>query len=192
MADASDRKTPLQTAPVTVIGYHGCSQESADRILEEDRFLLSTKSYDWLGEGVYFWEYAPYRAREWAIQKCTHDGGEPAVIQATIRLGRCLNLLDIEQIPELVRIYKSFLETLGRAQLPRNTEHGAHFLDRFIIDAHCRSMERRTANRLQSVRGSFAEGDPIYPGSKILAKTHAQIAVRDPACILRASLVQFH
>ena len=44
---------------------------------------------------------------------------------------------------------------------------------------------------LLPARGSFAEGAPIYPGSKILQKAHTQIAVRDTACILRASLVQF-
>ena len=54
-----------------------------------------------------------------------------------------------------------------------------------------RAIARRTANPLHTVRGSFAEGDPIYPGSKILQKSHTQIAVRDPTCILRASLVQF-
>ena len=181
----------LQKAPRTVIGYHGCSQEAADRIFAEQRFLTSTRAYDWLGEGFYFWEYAPYRAFEWAEQRCKQEGGTPAVIRATIKLGRCLNLLDIEQIPELLRIYDTFVQTLGAAHMPRNTEHGAHFLDREIIDAHCRANIRRTASPLQTVRGSFAEGGPIYPGSKILQKAHTQIAVRDTTCILRASLVQF-
>ncbi|HTD32626.1 MAG TPA: hypothetical protein VK665_03115, partial [Candidatus Elarobacter sp.] len=36
---------------------------------------------------------------------------------------------------------------------------------------------------VQSVKGVFTEGGPAYPGSSIPAKTHIQIAVRDPACI---------
>jgi len=191
LAVASRRKMSLQKAPRTVIGYHGCSREAADRILAEDRFLPSIRSYDWLGEGVYFWEYTPYRALEWASARCAQTGGEPAVIRANVKLGRCLNLLDIEHMPALAQIYHSFVETLGEAQLPRNTERGAHFLDRLIIDAHCRVVARRTLSPLQTVRGSFAEGEPIYPGSKILVKAQAQIAVRDPTCILRTSLVQF-
>src|SRR5207253_726352 len=135
------RKLTLQKAPRSVIGYHGCTREAADRILVEGWLLPSTRAYDWLGEGVYLWEYAPYRALEWAREKCAQDGGEPAVIRATIRLGRCLNLLDVEDIPGLVRIYRSFVEILGEAQLPRNTERGAHYLDRLIIDAHCRVTE---------------------------------------------------
>jgi hypothetical protein len=49
----------LQNAPRTVIGYHVCSQEAADRIFVEQQFIPSTRAYDWLGEGFYFWEYAP-------------------------------------------------------------------------------------------------------------------------------------
>lgn len=88
-------------------------------------------------------------------------------------------------------MHDSFADTVGAARMPRNTERGAHFLDREILDAYCRAIARRTANSLQTVRGSFAEGEPIYPGSKILQKAHTQIAVRDPVCILRVSLVQF-
>ncbi len=181
----------LQTAPRTLVGYHGCSQETADLIFAEQRFLPSTRAYDWLGEGFYFWEYAPYRALEWARQRCKKEGGVPAVIRATIKLGRCLNLLDIEHIPGLSEMYDSYMETVGAAQLPQNTERGAHFLDREIIDGYCRAIVRRADKPLQTVRGSFAEGAPIYPGSKILQKAHTQIAVRDTTCILRASLVQF-
>lgn len=181
----------LQHAPRTVIGYHGCSGEAAERIFKSRQFLLSTRAYDWLGEGVYFWEYAPYRALEWAKQKCEREGGDPTVIRATIKLGRCLNLMDINHVPELVHIYDSFVATLGRENMPHNTDRGAHFLDREMIDAHCRAIARRDASPIQTVRGSFAEGAPIYPGSKILRKAHIQIAVRDVACILRASLVLF-
>jgi len=151
----------------------------------------STRAYDWLGEGFYFWEYAPYRALEWAEQKCEQEGGVPAVIRATIKLGRCLNLLDIEHIPGLSGMYASYVETAGAERILRNTERGAHFLDREIIDGYCRAVARRADDTLPTVRGSFAEGAPIYPGSKILQKAHTQIAVRDTTCILRASLVQF-
>ena len=122
---------------------------------------------------------------------CAREGGEPAVLQSTIRLGRCLNLLDVEHIPDLLRVYDSFANTTDDIALPHNTSRGAHFLDRFIIDAYCRGTAQRTANAFQTVRGSFAEGDPIYPGSKIMKKAHTQIAVRDSSSVLHVSLVQF-
>jgi hypothetical protein len=36
----------------------------------------------------------------------------------------------------------------------------------------------------QTVRGVFIEGKPAFPGSKIALKSHIQIAVKDPACIV--------
>jgi hypothetical protein len=36
----------------------------------------------------------------------------------------------------------------------------------------------------QTVRGVFVEGEAAYPGAEIYVKTHVQIAVRDPSCIL--------
>jgi hypothetical protein len=108
-----------------------------------------------------------------------------------VRLGRCLNLLGIEHSQEPARVYEGMVAVVGAERMPRNTERGANFLDREIIEAHCRAVEVRTDSPSQTVRWSFAEGDPIYPGSKILVKAHMQIAVRDPSCILNASLVRF-
>jgi hypothetical protein len=186
------RKPSLPTAPRTVIAYHGCSLQAAEQILTANRFLPSARAYDWLGEGIYFWEYAPYRAMEWAITKCAREGGEPVVLRTDIRLGRCLNLLDIGKMKILSETYDALALTIGLENLPKNTERGAHYLDCMVIDYYCRSVEEEPARPIQTVRGSFPEGNPIYAGSKILSKAHMQIAVRDPTCILRISLVEFN
>ena len=47
--------------------------------------LSSDNDYDWLGNGIYFWEEAPARAYEWAKWKFEDDA---AVIGAKIRLGQ--------------------------------------------------------------------------------------------------------
>jgi hypothetical protein len=36
---------------------------------------------------------------------------------------------------------------------------------------------------VQTVKGIFTEGGPVYPNAGIYAKTHVQIAVRDRRCI---------
>lgn len=41
----------------TVIAYHGCDVETAERLLSGEPFKPSQNDYDWLGEGIYFWEY---------------------------------------------------------------------------------------------------------------------------------------
>ncbi len=77
-----------------VVGYHGCRMEVADMLLSGTPFVSSTNMYDWLGDGAYLWEYGPHRASEWAEVMCKPDW---AVVQATINLGHCLNLVDIGQ-----------------------------------------------------------------------------------------------
>lgn len=37
-------------------GYHGTTQASADNILRERKFTLSTSETEWLGDGIYFYE----------------------------------------------------------------------------------------------------------------------------------------
>lgn len=185
------RSALLVTAPKTVVGYHGCSLDVAETILAENRFQVSVNTYDWLGEGAYFWEFAPYRALEWARERYGGSGSEPAVVGATLQLGRCLNLLDTEHLPGLEDVYNVFVQTVGSERIPRNTEAGAHFLDRRIMDAYCRLIEEQNPAPFQTVRGCFPEGEPIYRGSKILKKAHVQIAARDVTCISRLHLVEF-
>jgi hypothetical protein len=52
---------------LTVDGYHGTSRNAAEMIVSEG-WKLSQNEYDWLGDGVYFWQDAPHRALEWAQQ----------------------------------------------------------------------------------------------------------------------------
>ena len=108
------------------IAYHGCAEEIAEKVLAEGRFFPSTNTYDWLGAGIYFWEYAPYRALRWAEELQRRRGSTPAVLGATIRLGRCLNLLDIEDAQKLLLTYQKIAESYGERRLPRNTDTGAH------------------------------------------------------------------
>ena len=179
----------VETAPRRVIGYHGCRLADAEKIVASGSFTVSANAYDWLGRGVYFWEYAPHRARLWAEARCGPDD-EPAVIRATILLSNCLNLLDVGHFEGLRWTYRELASAVDSVSLPRNTDTGGHFLDRLVIDAYCRS-QALVAAEVQTVRGSFAEGEPIYAGSKILNLAHTQVAVRDLSCIGGISLVDF-
>ena len=72
-----------------VLGYHGCKPDFAEGLLRGeiaiDGWIPSENPYDWLGHGVYFWEHAPERARDWGA------GGTVGVV---IQLGLCLDLTD--------------------------------------------------------------------------------------------------
>ena len=47
--------------PLQVYGFHGTSIDAAEVILREG-FRPSRNAYDWLGDGIYFFQDAPLRA----------------------------------------------------------------------------------------------------------------------------------
>ena len=53
----------------TVIGYHGCDVTVAGRLLDGDTFTPSENDFDWLGSGIYFWEYGADRALRFAEEQ---------------------------------------------------------------------------------------------------------------------------
>ena len=180
----------LIVAPRTVVAYHGCTLPVARAILSDGAFRASENRYDWLGKGVYFWEYAPYRALEWAKWVSLQKGDAPAVLSATIRLGNCVNLMDVQYHNDLIATHDNLVALYGEENLPKNTNSGGHFRDRLVIDGHC-DYVAGLGEAVDTVRGTFPEGEPIYPGSKILSLAHTQIAVRRADCISRIALVKF-
>lgn len=67
----------------TVIAYHGCDVETAERLLHGEPFKESQNDYDWLGEGIYFWEYGADRALQFA-----HDQQRRGKVKARMTLIR--------------------------------------------------------------------------------------------------------
>ena len=50
-----------------VIGFHGCDKSVVDDVISGKTDLLaSTNDYEWLGNGIYFWENNEERASQWA------------------------------------------------------------------------------------------------------------------------------
>ena len=183
-------ETLLVRGPQTVIGYHGCLQKVAERIVAGEPFLPSLNGYDWLGAGAYFWEYAPFRAWNWSERRY---GAEAAVLKATLTLGQSLNLLDTAHFEGLQQVYRLTVQELqaNGLAIPKNTRSGKHYLDRAVVEAYCRDYAAVTGQPLQTVRGCFPEGEPVFEGSRILRETHVQIAVRDGTCISEVELVHF-
>lgn len=163
-----------------VLGYHGCDPAFADALITGAVSIAGWKPsenpYDWLGRGVYFWEYAPERAREWS-----RKGG---VVGAVIQLGTCLDLANVGYTRMLGRTYDSLAETyLARGEpLPENREKRRE-RDRLVVDEAVLSAAE-VGVIYQTVRCPFLEGDPAFPDSGILAESHIQLAVRDLSCIL--------
>ena len=164
-----------------VFGFHGTDPAFAERLIRGEAspadWAPSAHEFDWLGNGIYFWEYAPDRAREWA--------GKGGVVGAIIRLGECLDLTDITHADVLADAYRRFAASYRKRKKPMPENRGQRRdLDCVVINRAVKPVEERTGQVIQTVRGAFLEGDPVFPGSGILRETHVQLAVRDQSCLL--------
>ena len=171
-----------------VLGYHGCDVAVAKALLEGEPFKHSSNDYDWLGPGVYFWEANPQRGLDFAIEASSRKKSSiktPAVVGAIIDLGLCLDMTTLGAI-EMVKVaYVSLKETFEKAgqELPKNgTDLLLRQLDCAVVQRLHSILEHEDSS-LDTVRGVFIEGSPIYPNSGFNAKTHTQIAVRNLECI---------
>jgi len=175
----------------TILGYHGCDQATAEQILSGTAFLPSTNQYDWLGKGVYFWEYGVDRAVRFAKDALQRKGNTapPAAVGAVLQLGKCFDLLDTRFTRDLEQgflRYKKFMRN-SHAILPKNRgklpDKKLRMLDCSVLNWYLTELEAQGL-RYDTVRGCFLEGGAAFSGSKISKEAHIQIAVRNPACIL--------
>ena len=184
--------------PGLLIGFHGCDKATRNKIVNNRTMLNSSKNdYDWLGNGMYFWENNPLRALDFAQDLHSNPRNSkppiesPAVLGAVIDLGLCLDLLESKFI-ELIR--QSF-ENLTAAYLqldltlPKNSALGLSKL-LLIRKLDCAVIENlhnyRSTEKLRpfdSSRGVFIEGDPLYPSAGFYEKSHIQLCIRNPNCI---------
>lgn len=175
-----------------VLGYHGCDHAVGERLLNGEAFKKSTNLYDWLGHGIYFWEANPVRGLEYAkdIKKQPGRGAgkitKPAVVGAVIDLGLCLDLTTsagVEQVKIADKLYRDVV-TKADAPLPTNSS------DKLRRNLDCAVMEWLHKTRadtdqppVDTVKGVFIEGDPIYPTAGFYMRTHVQLCVCNPDCI---------
>lgn len=182
--------------PGFILGYHGCDAEVAEQVIAGQRQLkFSQNDYDWLGDGIYFWEHNAQRAFDFAkqIQKRPHPSGQniktPAVVGAVIDLGKCLNLLDSTSIGIVRDAYSGLCELVdGLGQSMPVNGGGPDLVNRKLDCAVMRYLhstrKQKGLEGFDSVRAAFFEGKPLYDHAGFAANTHLQIAVRNPSRIL--------
>jgi hypothetical protein len=181
----------------TVIAYHGCDESIVSGVLlHGEKLKVSKNAYDWLGKGIYFWEHGPQRALEWAQNPPPHGVKikRPAVLGALINLGHCFDLLDTRNTALLPQAYEvlRLVHDYTKDSLPGNrqakgeaaSDFALRYLDCAVINLAIEMREKESERIVQTVRGSFTEGKPAFENSKIMQKSHIQIAVRDANAII--------
>jgi hypothetical protein len=160
-----------------VEGYHGTSWKRALQAVQFQGLSPSRNSWDWLGDGIYFWEGSLNRGIEWAVE---HHGEAPAVIKADVRFGRCLDLFDTAWVPVFQAAYQRVVRAYQQKALPLPRNRGGnHSLDRVVINYICEELYQ-----IDTVRGPFLEGKEVFPGSFLPDLAHVQITVRNPDMIV--------
>ena len=174
----------------TVIAYHGCDADLAEELLAGRQTLKpSTNNYDWLGQGIYFWEYGPDRALQFARDQVRRGRvTTPAYVGALIQLGNCFDLMDTRFTADLSEAFPPWRDGLIAAKrtLPVNGGGGDNLLRRLdcaFLNWYLERIEK-AGQTYQSVRCGFVEGKPAFAGSGIMEQSHVQVAIRDPACII--------
>lgn len=169
-----------------VFGYHGCTVDRFERaLLEGEHPPMSDEPYDWLGKGIYAWEYGPERAESWAKDKCKREKRSPdeaRVLGMVIQLGVCFDLLDIKHT-RMLRLAYDELKALG-VKIPQNRKENKDG-DILLRERDCMmiNLTAQTSD-YDTVRGAFWEGGPAFEGAEVQAMSHIQIAVRNPECII--------
>src|ERR1051325_4444418 len=155
----------------TIVGYHGCDAMLAGKVLAGKLQLKpSSNPYDWLGNGIYFWEHGPQRAYEWAVGQARLSGGkvlEPAVLGARIDLGVCLDLLDTANTRLLGRAYLEFRRLMARNHipLPRNRDApGTRRGDKVLRFRDCAVIDYTVSDFAEGGRGQVSDRPGRFPG----------------------------
>jgi hypothetical protein len=178
--------------PGLLIGFHGCEQSVRDAIVSgQQQMQPSASKYDWLGQGLYFWENNYERALDFAHNHPTKKFEIPSVLGAVIDLDKCLDLLDTLYL----KIARSSYENLVSAaasngrEVPKNKDV-PNSKDRLIRELDCAVIENihliqksNGATPFDSVRGVFVEGEELYDGAGFHEKNHIQLCIRNPNCI---------
>ena len=185
----------------TVVGYHGTGLTAALRIVNRiDGFRWSKRVFDWLGGGIYFWEYAPKQALNFAKirqrqyrkkrKKTDYDQLRAteslAVVACMIRLGFCLDLTEPENVEYVGKVFEYYkdVKAMANAPLPKNKHHYRK-LDCEIFNLAYKVIEDSEPNlKVDTARGVYVPTDDtkrIWEGSWISRDTHVQILRAQPS-----------
>jgi hypothetical protein len=177
--------------PFSIIGFHSCDREVGLKVLNgNDDLRASDNPWDWLGEGIYFWEQNPLRALEYAEESAEKKQFNkipivtPFVLGAIIELGNCLNLVEAESLQILRTAYNGLKKVTDEADatMPKNKGDN-RALDCAVIKYIHYSNKLADKKPFDTIRCAFPEGAEAYPGSKISSRLHIQICVLNPECI---------
>ena len=99
------------------IGYHGLPREYVKKTLATQQMHESKKDNEWLGKGVYFFEYLAHA--KWWVTHTRFEGRETAILQALLSYNEN-QLLDLDDPEESRKINRLFSEIVSKRDVIAN------------------------------------------------------------------------
>ncbi len=177
--------------PFEVAGFHSCDREIGLEVLNgKDDLRASDNKWDWLANGIYFWEQNPGRPLEYAKENAKGNQFNkvriktPFVIGAQIELGNCLNLMEPKSLSIVQEAYKGLEKLYDKTgiRIPMNKGNN-RALDCAVIKYVHQSRKEENMPAYDSIRCAFIEGEPLYSGSNFTTRLHIQICLLNPSLI---------
>ncbi len=133
-------------------------------LMETEYLAVIHQTYDWLDN--------TYRNLGWRLPENRELG---------VKRGVAASVIDI-----LDKINRRLYPAIGNISFERRAERKLRNLDCLVLNQFLQFTDRDRPEMkfaFQTVRCSFEEGDPIFPGSMIHSQNHIQVSVRESACI---------
>jgi hypothetical protein len=116
------------------------------------------------------------------------------VLGAVFSLGNCLDLIDKRFLDLVKTTHNIYTETCSKRgkrmpanenpiEAPKSSDRVIRWLDCAVIRRVHEIIYETAQPAFDSVRALFPEGKELYPGAGFQAKTHIQIAIRNPNMI---------
>lgn len=177
--------------PFQIEGFHSCDKEIGLKVLNGETDLIpSDNPWDWLGNGIYFWEQNPKRGIEYAVESSVGSQFNkkpiktPFVLGAIIELGNCLNLVEPDSILILKEAYHGLQKLMAETGSPMPENKGNNrALDCAVIKFVHQSNIESGKQPYDTIRSPFSEGDEAYEGTSFTMRHHVQICVINPNMI---------
>lgn len=181
----------------TLVGYHATTKDRGQEILKNgfDISKSQNDNYEWLGDGVYFWD-DDYYAVQWNIidlekknkDKNIENLNEYTIIKSDIKVNK-LKLFEMSS-PEGSYIYNDFKNKLKNKFIENGCEG--------YVDALMKKSDKFWINLLED-NGFFNDFDvitAIYKNEKntekykddVVLNTQKQICVKNIECIIKREI----
>lgn len=167
------------------VGYHGTLKRKAKTILYEKHFIPSKKDTEWLGTGIYFFEYLAHAWR-WADNQCNRKNARQEDTAAVLKAEICVeqdNVLDFDNPNTKAELDQFFCKVLEHSNEKREMLSNAENAEYLRRSLACNLFCEANSN-IQLIIYTFHKCIKRENREKeVYCETERQLCVKDASVI---------